>query len=539
MALPASQKDWTEAQKKLHKLESRDLKDLVTTTGGTVKGMKKPDMVEYLAPLLEAGQITLPSLPSSANIIPAIPATVPPTPPSGAPPVPGLPPVPPVPQHIPVMVVDSVSGMDPTNPEAPAVPLIPAVPMVPDVPPVPVEKRTTRRDKPLHPSELHHLSASSIELFGVCPHKWAQIYLWGEPREASGEYALIGTAHHAIFEHYLKNGDMAQAMACEEMKAIPKKEHENIVRYLNALQAIRPRIHAVEEEILLKFADDAPPIQARIDARFNGEDGIMTVLDHKSNRRYDSPQVWKSKAQGRIYPYLMHRLGYDVNGRVRMMFGYSNIDVPFVEFEYWAAEVEETQEWLNDVYRRMCEYYDSIVAHPDKVYMAFTNEWCPSCSFRNECPPYKEQFENLKSSVEERLFPASGFERYRRIDAHLKAVTKLFEQCKDELRATINASPEHLVMMDGYEVFLQTPTSRRMLFSRMWPAFHAALVSMGDEADEVFTAFMEMCDEVFSVKIGGIDKLFERFPGLVEHLAPFITEESGETQTIKYVKSTK
>jgi hypothetical protein len=363
------------------------------------------------------------------------------------------------------------------------------------------------------------------------------MYLWCEEREPSGPWAVVGTAHHAVSEMFLKTrGEYDSAMNHPLAKDIPTAERGNIERYLHQLEPLVPRINGVEESWTVKFQKDAPPILARLDLRYNDFDQVMNVRDHKSNRQYESAEIWRKKPQGRIYPWLLHHLGYDTNGRVRMSIGYTNIDVPAVEFDVFREEAEQTREWLKDVYKQMCDYYDSMVAHPNKQYMCRANQYCATCKFNGTCKEYQTKFGNLDEfakGLQSKLFPKDTFGRYQQLQIAKKVVETQFNEAKKQVVAEASANENLRVSYEKNEVVLEYGETRKLPFTSLWAAMYGMILEHGDA---VFNSFMEQADDILSVSVGGLDKFLEANPGLREAIEPLVVKVPNENPTIKVIK---
>lgn len=351
---------------------------------------------------------------------------------------------------------------------------------------------------------LKHLSPSSISILESCPRQWQCNYIEGR-RSPQSEFAAIGTAVHAMMESWLKNNighpSMHPSLAC-----IPdQSEKESAIKYALSREGKRSKLLGTEIEFMVEVA---PGINAKgfIDAVYWHPDGTLEIEDHKTNRTRETTEEWARKIQPRLYSLVARRHLWPTASRIRFTIGYPMIggDVSW----------ETDPEWDDETLERIKSAWDTMVSGP---YEERVGDHCRFCVRNQECGSYREATSGLASS----LAPFLGSEDPAQRILNLKSIKKIIESEleKAELEVREIIAEKGVLVSSGLEWTISNKPKRGApSFLETW---RAAMGPEGYDPDAIEELF-KVCDELFSVKLGGLDLLMKQHQELYIRLKPIV-----------------
>lgn len=381
----------------------------------------------------------------------------------------------------------------------------------------------------IDPRSLDHLSASSIGLYSDCPRLWSLNYLLGMKIERSSPYAAVGKAVHSVVESFLK-GDR-DYVKHPDIKAVPRGERAALDSYISSCEDIRERLIAVESEFRIKVSgiDGMPPMYGLIDALSASSDGALLITDHKTNRSYDGVDVWQKKLQPRIYAYAMRRLRPEFS-RIRFRIGYVNLATT-VEWECLKSDDEALADELKRSWAGIVESYDRVSAE-SKPFEGKVNSGCAFCGHRRDCDEFQKYFADFSRSATEALLPEDPIDRWSKLKDMQKIVGEMLSEAESEVKKALSSRDAPLEH-GGLLWSLETKSTRQAKFWETW----RALTKVVDEDDpSVMGVLEQLGDDVFSVRVGGLDALAKAAPELEPIIRNVIRKQLSETSSIKSVK---
>lgn len=336
---------------------------------------------------------------------------------------------------------------------------------------------------------IPNLRSSSIKMFGQCPRQWRHEYLEGQ-RSESGKFALIGTAAHETVDNYLSGRFPHPELDPSLAGVTDPAERKATVDYCLAREGKRTRLIGTEMRCEIEYAPGIF-LEITIDAAYEHPDGSIEIEDHKTNRALESTEEWAAKIQQRLYAAFARR--YLWPGRkIRMTIGLVTQGAERTWVPDPAYDV--------DLWRLVDESMAGMLAatHPETP-----GEHCRFCPRAKQCRSYGETLGGLadRSVFTRDEGPGARYLRLKGLEKILEAEIAL---AKEELTERLEKGGE---LVDGGKRWALVPSTRRIApaFSTLW----SALTENGQDQDAIAILF-ELCDEVFSVKLGGIDSLAGR-----------------------------
>jgi len=361
------------------------------------------------------------------------------------------------------------------------------------------------------PEELTHLSASCIAAWEECPQRWAAGYLEGI-KGTPNIYAEIGTAVHEFLAAYLSKANLPT-----HLEVIPPEEYKLMLDYAGELNDLRTRTIGVEKKITFKPVKGAPPILGYLDWVGRSVDGSLVIMDHKTNRRYETTDEWRAKIQPQIYA-LSKEYVKDFRGfpRTRIRIGYVNLGTS-VEWEHDPSTNGQIIERIERAWEGM----------KSGQYPATVNEHCGNCPGKDICEAYRQCTEGFSKSVADSILPTKALSRWQRLKVISKLVDEMLKEAESRAIAELTASGA--TTLDGYRYELVRRNQRSAEFMPVWET----LCRLHDEEDpEVLPAVLGMAPDLFTVKVGGLDKLLRLKPELKPHVTPLIVTKPSQNETI-------
>ena len=378
-------------------------------------------------------------------------------------------------------------------------------------------------------NDIDHLSASSIESFYKCPRGWAAHYLEGIPDTSPKLYADIGTVCHEVCERFITEG--TDPLSHPTFKLIPIKERQKLLDYVQLLNELKVRPMQTE----LKFYVDitggaAPPILGYIDIYTTTADDAILIIDHKSSRMPESSEDWQQKIQQRLYPAAVRKMIGNPFQRIITRIGYINLGY-FVEWESLPSEDIGISNEVRNMWEQVTamEALSSLQGDSYSGYPETVHQYCASCPRHEMCGEFEKHFTTFAASSAAKLLPEEPIDRWERLKAMAKVIAALIDETEEQVREKITSNKGEY--SHGDKVFtLEFGLTRKVEF---WP-FWQILTTVADEYDpELMDKLQNMSSDLFTVKVGGIDKLLAVVPELREFIKDTIVKVPSETSSIK------
>jgi hypothetical protein len=351
------------------------------------------------------------------------------------------------------------------------------------------------------------MSASSVKMIENCPRLWRHEYLDGN-RSPSGKFALIGTAGHSVVESYLKGEIAADAIGKHPalIDVGDPLERQKVVDYARSKETKKRRLIGTEIEFLVQVAPGILPVKGYIDAAYLHPDGTVEIEDHKSNRSRETAEDWAVRIQPRLYSLVARRFLWPEAKKIRFTIGYMLL----------GGEVswETDPAWDDDTVDRLVMAHESMMAseHPEVV-----GEHCKWCALTSTCGAYRDAIFGFRDSILTALSEKTPVDRYVELRAIEKLVKSEKEKAEESLRISLEMQGK--IVHDGREWFIGETSERKApTFSDVWKA---AMGPTGHDLDAV-DAIFAVADELFSVRLGGLDGLMKDHGELERRIRPII-----------------
>jgi hypothetical protein len=323
---------------------------------------------------------------------------------------------------------------------------------------------------------------------------------------------LIGTAGHEIVESFLKGEIGPDAVASHpSLSQVPdEKERAAIVEYARSKEVKKRRLLGTEIEFLVQPAPGILPVKGFIDAAYLHPDGTVEIEDHKSNRSRETAEEWAIRIQPRLYSLVARRFLWPDAKKIRFTIGYMLM----------GGEVswETDPAWDEDTVDRLVTAHGMMMAteHPEIV-----GEHCRWCALTATCGAYRDAIWGFRDSIIDALAEKTPVDRYLELKAIEKLVKSEKEKAEEELK--INIEMQGKIVHGGKEWFMGETSERKSpSFLDVW---RAAMGPAGYDLDAV-DAIFAVADELFSVRLGGLDGLMKDHKELEKRIRPIIERTS-------------
>lgn len=383
-------------------------------------------------------------------------------------------------------------------------------------------------------ASITHLSASSIALFERCPQSWAASYLYGM-KGPEGAAAKIGKTMHSLIENNLHGLETKH-----EHHKIPEAERFSFEQYLaKEIEPYRGVSMHIEHEAKIPWREDAPPILMYIDwvRQCSSQDGTLVIVDHKSNRTYEPAEEWRKKIQPNIYGWGA-RIEWPQFPRIKFRVGYINLGTS-VEFDLDAESDARTVVRLHAMWDKALEYAGSRDAIPPlENFPQEVNDGCTWCPLKKTCPSFRQTIEDLSgiwNTLEPKIY-SSQHEleaRYVKLVQAQKLIEREIKEAEEVIQANAIAQGGEY-QAAGHKFSLSRSSSRKAEFWPIWSQIN--WVAIDNRDDELLKIVKEMSSELFTVKVGGLDKLFKRNKSLEKLLSPLVRKVESEKTTVNFTK---
>lgn len=308
---------------------------------------------------------------------------------------------------------------------------------------------------------------------------------------------------------------------------VPDKERNNLLDYLKSIEGYRDNVLAIESEFTLGVIEGAWPLRGHIDLMTWWPDGTIIIHDHKTNRQYEGVEVWSKKIQQIAYAWAVRKMLPNVE-RVAFEIGYVN----------QGSKVQWLTQPTDDV------WFENQFAQAWQEFSVYLrrNEWperlnsnCGWCPLQVSCPIFRSSMEALLPSAAQSPSPAFSPERSLSsrviwLETALKAGTQLLDSLKQQLLELAKTSGGEYT--EEGNVIRLTYSSRRKTDERVaW----STLLELLNEYPELSPQWEEVCEEVLTFKVTGLDKLVkkcEAFRPLVDRAVQKVTSDEPTVRVI-------
>jgi hypothetical protein len=247
-------------------------------------------------------------------------------------------------------------------------------------------------------------------------------------------------------------------------------------------------------------------------------DGVVTILDHKTNRTLESEDVWRHKLQTRLYSMALRHLWPTVDA-VRFIIGYVNLQ-EMVIWETTREDDVETQARINAIWHDLVSFSESA-AFEERL-----NPACRWCARQDRCGTFRGTVLEFRESAETLIAQRTIYEKYVLLTTVAKIASGLADQIKEEIITEIQEDDGDLVA-DGFRFRLKV--NRRRVAS-----VENILRAIGQETERI-SPFLE---DIFTVKVGGLDKLAKAHPDLKQPIQAAVEVKEG-APTLEVEKVTR
>ena len=208
--------------------------------------------------------------------------------------------------------------------------------------------------------------------------------------------------------------------------------------------------------------------------------------------------------------------------RVMFRIGYPNLGT-FVEWETSPEDDAPLAMRIAKIWAYM-QQYEAEGVWPKKV-----NDKCRWCPMRRSCSEYELATNDFNRTLERRTSNTSIGEQLE----FTLTVRKMIEGKEDELKALLSAELATIPggkVVHGDKVWYLETDERRSISASDTLAIMAAQINEIPELGPVATTMM---DDIFTAKVGGIDKLIKTTGGAFGKLKDKIVKKPNKAPTLK------
>lgn len=249
--------------------------------------------------------------------------------------------------------------------------------------------------------QISHLSASRIETYLQCPHKYYLLY--EEKKESDAEWFRIGRMVHGILENIIK-----QKKKVKDVKVLYDQywQQQNEVRdqenYLLGLQLVSNFVENVdinkikknlvgppEEEFNINLKEFVPDLKddiflnGRIDLKFKEDKNTLHIIDFKTSSVTKSTEELKKDLQMRIYALVCNYLYPDFK-EIKLTLWFLKFDPVTVILKEEDLVFDDLINYLISIYYQIRNDQEHIPTDPTK------NVFCRFCTVKGYCQKYRE-----------------------------------------------------------------------------------------------------------------------------------------------------
>lgn len=370
---------------------------------------------------------------------------------------------------------------------------------------------------------LENIRTTAWQGIEECPHRWAfNKFIVGETPD--NKYSRWGTAVHSVVERYLKNEIESTgetwAVAEGELRQVGVSYDEiaKTNEYLTSLEPLRPRVRELESEFILRMPGVGVPVIGHRDVIYELEDGAILIQDHKTNRGYKDVSWWRQRMQPLIYTWAT-RFQYP-DRPIYFEIGYVNLGSKV----RWLTNPDD--DWylmlrMQETWRRLCEFSST------GIWPQVFNDDCGFCPLRDRCPTFQNTTELFVNSMQSLLNERTPEELYV-FAARMKSIADdMLKQLKPQVVESARKQANQ-VRVDGQVIRLEYSARRHAEFLPVW----TTLVERAATDPKLTELVMQYAPDLFTLKVGGLDKLMKARPELRSVLEPHINRVESSEPTI-------
>lgn len=377
---------------------------------------------------------------------------------------------------------------------------------------------------------LPSVRVTSVAHLAKCPRSWrAQITMPGElaPSKRDSPYATMGTAVHKVVEHHLRgdNIDRNAANLFLAQAGVSEIERDKMWDYINTLsEANYPqRALAIEDEFVARAPGMDVVIIGHRDLVVREPDGGVTVVDHKTNRRYEGVSWWERQLQQRLYAWATRKQYPDAR-YIAFEIGYVNLGMK-VRWECDPDDAIPLEAELARLWERALEA-DASDQWPERF-----NDDCGYCPLRSNCGTYEANFNALLTSFDSAVKGMTMAQQYDWVQRVRKAAESHEDMIRAQLAARVAEAEQGVLREGGFEFRLEERLTRRAKATEVLPV----LIAAGQDPIAA-GAIRELWDQLLTIKVGGLDALTKKVPYLKALLSGVVRKEPGDTPSLKVRK---
>lgn len=265
-------------------------------------------------------------------------------------------------------------------------------------------------------ASITSMRVTSWAKFNECPRRWRHESVVDSPLSFSSKhpvgnkYTRIGTGVHSVIEDYMENYqhdtnkdvffEQAFAKYLQETE-IDEKERTNVRKYCEEIQRAgwtfsNGNLLGTEIKVTSEIENVGVPVSGTMDAVLWDEGGqCWIILDHKTNRTYESAAVWSNKVQQKIYPMLLRshlqKIGEErQEAPIDFCIGYVNMPGKFVRWRVDTAVID-------DIGSEIAGYWAELTVYGNRnEWPERTNKYCNSCDLITRCSEASKSMDDLE-----------------------------------------------------------------------------------------------------------------------------------------------
>lgn len=349
---------------------------------------------------------------------------------------------------------------------------------------------------------LPYIRVTSWQDFEKCPYTWAMKYLVDGPMQVQSKFARIGTAVHTMCEEHINevfcNRHKDQAEFDQAMSIVPVEELDNVVTYLNLFTDMDVKHLATEIRLSHDFHPGAPKISGQMDFVFEDAEGCLVIMDHKTHRHFEPASYWENRLQQLCYAW-MARKQWPEYKRVKFRIGYPNLGT-YVEWETYAEDDVHLLKRLHSLWNDMVQY-NATNQWPQRV-----NEECKWCPMRTTCKANIDAVQNFQTAMLRTVGSKTTAEKLLYVKNVIKSAEAIEEDLIAKLAEEIQEAGGELKTSEGYW-HMSSSNRRSAQFTQTWDT----MFLYANQVPGVGQWLRENAEELFTVKVGGLEKFAKQF----------------------------
>ncbi len=380
--------------------------------------------------------------------------------------------------------------------------------------------------------ELPVLRTTGFRDFEACPHTWALKYLRPEVKEKRTKFSNIGDAAHDIIETMLNtrwSGNLPdtavdEAAVTKAWMQIPDEEANNLHTYIDAILGIpATKLVGIEYEWRVELEGVGIPLKGTMDYVCELSDGSLLIVDHKTNRGHDTMAYWQSEIQPLMYAWAARKI-WPQYEKIRYSLGYVNLG----KSHDWVTDPDEDAA----LEQRLRENWEDMVAYDAAGQWPMTpGDGCKWCPISTTCIAHRQSRVNLTIAMQEKILMGTdngGMLTF--LDSVLKVTQNCIDEVKTKIAAYIAENPLGTVVYGDKEYMIRSTSRRGAKASDVDAAVRSYF--MTDPHEALAKKVTDLFDDVYSAKVGGLDKLMKIDPLLKELLTDIIDPAASVSKSI-------